>query len=69
MYLGGVGGGGGGSGGCCCLSNCSASFLDASPAVPDAFTCVLALSDFAFRSSCLSFVVVPAFGWQPLDRS
>jgi hypothetical protein len=45
-----------------------ASFLDASPVDPDAFFVVLALSDFAFRSPCLSFVVVPAFGWQPLDR-
>jgi hypothetical protein len=45
-----------------------ASFLDASPVVPDAFPSVLALFDFAFRSSCLSFVVVPAFGRQPLDR-
>ena len=59
-----------------------ASFLVASPAVPDAFPGVLALSDFAFRSPCLSFVVVllsfvvallsfvvaPAFGRQPLDR-
>jgi hypothetical protein len=32
-----------------------ASFLDASPAGPDAFPGVLALSDFAFRSPCLSF--------------
>jgi hypothetical protein len=38
-----------------------ASFLNA-------FLGVLALSDFAFRSPCLSFVVVPAFGRQPLDR-
>jgi hypothetical protein len=45
-----------------------ASFLDASPAGPDAFPGVLALYDFAFRSPCLSFVVVPAFGRQPLDR-
>jgi hypothetical protein len=45
-----------------------ASFLDASPAGPDAFPGVFALSDFAFRSPCLSFVAVPAFGWQPLDR-
>jgi hypothetical protein len=45
-----------------------ASFLDASPAGPDAFPGVLTLSDFAFRSPCLSFVVVPAFGRQPLDR-
>jgi hypothetical protein len=45
-----------------------ASFLDASPVNSDAFPGVLALSDFAFRSPCLSFVVVPAFGWQPLDR-
>jgi hypothetical protein len=39
-----------------------ASFLDASLAGPDVFPGVLALSDFAFRSPCLSFVVVPAFG-------
>jgi hypothetical protein len=45
-----------------------ASFLDASPAGPDAFYGVLALSDFAFCSPCLSFVVVLAFGRQPLDR-
>jgi hypothetical protein len=45
-----------------------ASFLDASPAGPDAFPSILALSDFAFRSPCLSFVVVPAFGRQALDR-
>jgi hypothetical protein len=45
-----------------------ASFLDASQVVPDVFPGVLALSDFAFRSSCLSFVVVPTFGRQPLDR-
>jgi hypothetical protein len=45
-----------------------ASFLVASPADPDAFPGVLALSDFAFRSPCLSFVVVPTFRWQPLDR-
>jgi hypothetical protein len=44
------------------------SFLDASPAGPDAFPGILALSDFAFCSPCLSFVVVPTFGWQPLDR-
>jgi hypothetical protein len=45
-----------------------ASFLDASPAGLDAFPGILALSDFAFRSPCLSFVLVPAFGRQPLDR-
>jgi hypothetical protein len=45
-----------------------ASFLEASPFGPDAFPGVLALSDFAFCSPCLSFVVVPAFGRQPLDR-
>jgi hypothetical protein len=59
-----------------------ASFLDASPTGPDVFPGILALSDFAFRSPCLSFVVVllsfvvallsfvvaPAFGRQPLDR-
>jgi hypothetical protein len=41
-----------------------ASFLDASPAIPDAFPGILALSNFAFRSPYLSFVVVPAFGRQ-----
>jgi hypothetical protein len=52
-----------------------ASFLDASPAGPDVFPSVLALSDFAFRSPCLSFVVAilsfvvaPTFERQPLDR-
>jgi hypothetical protein len=45
-----------------------ASFLDASLVGPDTFPSVLALSDFAFCSPCLSFVVVPAFGQQPLDR-
>jgi hypothetical protein len=45
-----------------------ASFLDASPAGPDAFPGVLALFDFAFCSPCLSFIVVPAFGRQPLGR-
>jgi hypothetical protein len=47
------------------FSTVLASFLDASP---DPFPGVLALSDFAFRSPCLSFVVVPAFGRQPLDQ-
>jgi hypothetical protein len=45
-----------------------ASFLDATPAGPNVFPGVLALFDFAFRSPCLSFVVVPTFGRQPLDR-
>jgi hypothetical protein len=45
-----------------------ASFLDTSPAGPDVFPGVLALSNFAFRSPCLSSVVVPAFEQQPLDR-
>jgi hypothetical protein len=45
-----------------------ASFIDASPVGPDVFLGVLALSDFAFRSPCLSFVVVPTFERQPLDR-
>jgi hypothetical protein len=45
-----------------------ASLLVASPNGFDAFPHVLALSDFAFCSPCLSFVVVPAFGRQPLDR-
>jgi hypothetical protein len=58
------------------------SLLVASPAGPDVFPGVLALSDFAFHSTCLSFVVAllsfvvallsfvvaPAFGRQPLDR-
>jgi hypothetical protein len=35
-----------------------ASFLDASPASPDVFPGILALSNFAFRSPCMSFVVV-----------
>jgi hypothetical protein len=45
-----------------------ASFLDATPAGPNVFPGVLALFDFAFRSPCLSFVVVPTFGRQPLDQ-
>jgi hypothetical protein len=45
-----------------------ASFLDATPAGPNVFPGVLALFDFAFRSPCLSFAVVPTFGRQPLDR-
>jgi hypothetical protein len=45
-----------------------ALFLDVSPNGPDVFPHVLVLSDFAFRSSCLSIVVLPAFGLQPLDR-
>jgi hypothetical protein len=44
-----------------------ALFLDVSPDGPDVFPRVLVLSDFAFRTSCLSIVVLPAFGWQPLD--
>ena len=44
------------------FSTVLASFLDASPVSPDAFPGILALSDFAFRSPCLSFVVLPAFG-------
>jgi hypothetical protein len=43
-------------------------FLGVSLAGPDVFPRVLVLSDFAFRSACLSIVVLPAFGWQPLDR-
>jgi hypothetical protein len=35
---------------------------------PDVFPHVLVLSDFAFRSPCLSIVVLSAFRWQPLDR-
>jgi hypothetical protein len=45
------------------------SFLDAFPAVPDAFPGVLASSDFAFRASCWSFVVASTFVRRPLDRS
>ena len=45
-----------------------ALFLDVSPNGPDVFPRVLVLSDFAFRSPCLSIVVLLAFGWQPLDR-
>ena len=45
-----------------------ALFLDVSPAGPDVFPGVLVLSDFAFRSPCLSIVVLPAFGLQSLDR-
>ena len=43
------------------------SSLDAFPAVPDASPGVLASSEFAFRSSCLPFVVAPISAWQPLD--
>ena len=43
-----------------------ALFLDVSPAGLGVFPRVLALSDFAFRSPCLSIVVLPAFGRQPL---
>jgi hypothetical protein len=45
-----------------------ALILDVSPDGPDVFPRVLVLSDFAFRSLCLSIVVLPAFGQQPLDR-
>jgi hypothetical protein len=45
-----------------------ALFLDVSPAGPNVFPRVLVLSDFAFRSPCLSIVVLLAFGWQPFDR-
>jgi hypothetical protein len=45
-----------------------ALFLDVSPDGPDVFPRILVLSDFAFRSPCLSIVVLPAFGRQPLDR-
>jgi hypothetical protein len=44
-----------------------ALFLDVSSDGPDVFPCVLVLSDFAFRSPCLSIVVLPAFGRRPLD--
>ncbi len=42
--------------------------LDVSPDGPDVFPRVLVLSGFAFRSSCLSIVVLPAFGLLSLDR-
>jgi hypothetical protein len=45
-----------------------ALFLDVSPDGPDVFPRVLVLSGFAFRSPCLSIVVLPAFGLQSLDR-
>jgi hypothetical protein len=45
-----------------------ALFLDVSPDGPDVFPRILVLSDFAFRSPCLSIVVLPAFGRQPLDQ-
>jgi hypothetical protein len=43
-------------------------FIDVSPDGPDVFPHFLVLSDFAFRSPCLSIVVLPAFGRQPLGR-
>jgi hypothetical protein len=45
-----------------------ALFLDVSLDGPDVFPRVLVLSDFAFRSPCLSIVVLSAFGRQSLDR-
>jgi hypothetical protein len=45
-----------------------ALFLGVSPNGPDVYPRVLVLSDFAFRSPCLSIVVLLAFGRQPLDR-
>jgi hypothetical protein len=45
-----------------------ALFLDVSPDGPGVFPRVLVLSDFAFRSPCLSIVVLSAFGRQPLDQ-
>jgi hypothetical protein len=45
-----------------------ALFLDVSLDRPDVFPRVLVLSDFAFRSPCLSIVVLLAFGRQPLGR-
>jgi hypothetical protein len=45
-----------------------ALFLDVFLDGPDVFPRVLVLSDFAFRSPCLSIVVLTAFGRQPLDR-
>jgi hypothetical protein len=50
------------------FSTVLALFLDVSLDGPDIFPHVLVLSDFAFRSPYLSIVVLPAFGWQPLDR-
>ena len=49
------------------VSTVLASFLDASPTVPDAFPGVLASSEFAFCSSCMPFVVAPVSARQPLD--
>ena len=46
-----------------------ASFLNASPTVPDTFLGVLASSEFAFRSSCLPFAAASASERQPLDLS
>jgi hypothetical protein len=45
-----------------------ALFLDVSPDGPDVFPRVLVLSGFAFRSSCLSIAVLPAFGLRSLAR-
>ena len=45
-----------------------ASLIVTSPTGPVVFPGVLALFGFAFRSPCLSFIVVQAFGRQPLDR-
>jgi hypothetical protein len=50
MYIGGAGGGGGGSGVVVVVfPTVFALFLDVSPAGPDVFPGILALSDFAFR--------------------
>jgi hypothetical protein len=46
-----------------------ASSLDAFPAVPDAFPGVLASSELAFHSSCLSSVASSTSERQPLDLS
>ena len=42
-----------------------ASFLNASPTVPNTFPCVLASSEFVFRSSCLPFAIASASERQP----
>jgi hypothetical protein len=44
-----------------------ALFLGVSLDGPDVFPRVLVLSDFVFRSPCLSIVVLLAFGRQPLN--
>jgi hypothetical protein len=45
-----------------------ALFLDVSPDGPDVFPRVLVLSGFAFRSPCLSIVVLPPSEQQPVGQ-